>query len=141
VEVDPLDKPKGDGGGENKSEILYSKVFVVFLLRLFISFFRRRKKMVLKVEKTERNISRCLCLSCPSYSMMCRLKNFHENKNKSDASLKARTHYEKMFCAFEKSNCIHANKGCLCGDCANFKEYGLENCTYCTHTGGGACEC
>lgn len=96
--------------------------------------------MISRVEKTKRNISRCLCLNCPSYSMMCRLKNFNETKDKSDDALKAKNHYEKMFCAFEKSDCIHVSKGCLCNSCPNFKEYGLENCTYCTHT-GGACKC
>ena len=69
------------------------------------------------------------------------LKNYAENNNKPDEILKNKNHYEKMFCAFEKSNCIHANKGCLCRSCPNFKQYGLQNCTYCTHTCGGACEC
>ncbi len=96
--------------------------------------------MMKKVERTQQNIKRCLCLECPSYSMLCRLKNFEKNKNRTDEALQSHTHYEKMFCAFEKSNCIHANKGCLCRSCQNFKQYGLENCTYCTHTGGGACQ-
>ena len=97
--------------------------------------------MMPQVEKSKRNMERCLCLDCPSYSMLCRLKNYAENNDKPDEILKNKNHYEKMFCAFEKSNCIHANKGCLCRSCPNFKQYGLQNCTYCTHTGGGACEC
>ncbi len=89
------------------------------------------------VDKTETNISRCLCLSCPSYSTACKLKNAEHNKVRSTASLEAHNHYEKMFCAFEKSNCIHLDKGCICNQCLNFKEYNLQKCTYCLHTGGG----
>ncbi|MBQ7660362.1 MAG: DUF2769 domain-containing protein [Alphaproteobacteria bacterium] len=89
-----------------------------------------------KVEKTQENISRCICLNCPSYTSVCRAKNAPFATNQSTQNLKARTHYEKMFCAFEKSNCIHLNKGCICERCANFKDYELTNCTYCIHTGG-----
>ncbi|MBR2299880.1 MAG: DUF2769 domain-containing protein [Alphaproteobacteria bacterium] len=89
-----------------------------------------------KVEKTEQNIERCLCLNCPSYSSSCKIKNAHQTTNQPSADLLWRTHYEKMFCAFEKSNCIHADKGCICDKCANFRDYNLKNCTYCIHTGG-----
>ena len=93
--------------------------------------------MVTFVNKTQKNIERCLCLSCPSYSTSCKIKNAFQNQSRATTSLENRTHYEKMFCAFEKSNCIHLDKGCLCNKCLNFKEYNLSNCTYCLHTGGG----
>ena len=92
--------------------------------------------MISKVEKTQQNIERCLCLNCPSYSTICKLKNADQTGNRPTKSLEDRSHYEKMFCAFEKSNCIHLNKGCICDKCANFKKYNLEKCTYCIHTGG-----
>ncbi len=93
--------------------------------------------MTVFVDKTENNIKRCLCLNCPSYSTTCKLKNATQSASRATQNLKNRTHYEKMFCAFEKSNCIHLDRGCLCNECMNFKEYNLENCTYCLHTGGG----
>ena len=92
------------------------------------------------VDKTQENVSRCLCLSCPSYSTTCKLKNADQNIARPTPTLENRTHYEKMFCAFEKSNCIHLDRGCICHQCLNFKEYNLRNCTYCIHT-GGAKEC
>ncbi len=91
---------------------------------------------MLKVDKTNENISRCICLNCPSYSTTCKLKNAPFAANLPTKNLAGRTHFEKMFCAFEKSNCIHMNKGCICEECANYKEYNLQNCTYCIHTGG-----
>ena len=92
--------------------------------------------MFQKVEKTQQNIERCLCLTCPSYATTCKIKNIFKTANKPSENLKERTHYEKMFCAFEKSNCIHLDKGCICHQCANFKDYNLQKCTYCIHTGG-----
>lgn len=89
-----------------------------------------------KIAKTELNASRCMCLNCPSYSTLCKIKNKEQNITRATEHLKERTHYEKMFCAFEKSNCIHLNKGCICEECANFKAYHLDKNTYCLHTGG-----
>ena len=45
-------------------------------------------------------------------------------------------HLELMFCAFEKSNCIHENRGCLCEKCPVHKKYALNNEDYCLNTGG-----
>lgn len=92
--------------------------------------------MTNKIEKTELNASRCMCLSCPSYTTFCKIKNADQNTTRSTEHLSERGHYEKMFCAFEKSNCIHLNKGCVCEQCANFKKYNLNRNTYCLHTGG-----
>lgn len=92
--------------------------------------------MLSKVAKTQKNIARCLCLNCPSYSSVCKIKNAHQNNNLETETLEKKTHYEKMFCAFEKSNCIHFNRGCLCEQCLNFHDYNLDKCEYCRHTGG-----
>ena len=96
----------------------------------------RKRKMIGKIDKTELNVSRCMCLECPSYSTLCKIKNVSQNATRKTENLINRTHYEKMFCAFEKSNCIHLNKGCICENCPNFKAYNLEKNTYCLHTGG-----
>ena len=88
------------------------------------------------IDKTERNASRCMCLTCPSYSTICKIKNADQNKTEPTVTLCEKTHYEKMFCAFEKSNCIHLNKGCVCSKCPNFLQYNLKKETYCLHTGG-----
>jgi hypothetical protein len=45
-------------------------------------------------------------------------------------------HMENMFCAFGKSNCIDAEKGCVCPDCQVHAEYNLQNVYYCLKTGG-----
>lgn len=90
----------------------------------------------MRIEKTEENASRCICLYCPSYSTVCKLKNEPQNITRSTSSLEAHTHYEKLFCAYEKSNCIHIDRGCLCEKCYNYKKYGLRKCDFCLHTGG-----
>lgn len=88
------------------------------------------------VDKTEENISRCLCMNCPSYTKTCQYKNAPENMDQSTKNLEERTHYEKMFCAFEKSNCIHCDRGCICDQCLVHKQYNLHNHEYCLRTGG-----
>ena len=57
----------------------------------------------MQVEKTKENICNCLCMMCPSYEKICKLKNQDENKNISTKDLQNKTHYEKMFCAFENN--------------------------------------
>ncbi len=89
--------------------------------------------MVRKVEKTELNASRCICLDCPSYTTGCKIKNIMQTNTRSTGVLQNKTHYEKMFCAFEKSNCIHLNKGCLCENCTNYHDYDLKRQNWCLH--------
>jgi hypothetical protein len=45
-------------------------------------------------------------------------------------------HLENMLCAFEKSNCIDKEQGCVCPDCQVHKEYDLQEVYYCLTTGG-----
>jgi hypothetical protein len=87
------------------------------------------------IEKNLENLNACQCLNCPSYTQSCKLKNKEDLEKRLD-NLSAVTHFEKMFCAFEKSHCIHENFGCKCTQCAVHKKYALNNEDYCLHTGG-----
>jgi len=89
----------------------------------------------MRVEKTINNAQECLCLSCPSYTKTCKLKNnMHTNEDVLNKQNDA--HWELLFCAFEKSNCIHENRGCMCQTCPVHKKYALNNEDYCLHNGG-----
>jgi hypothetical protein len=48
-------------------------------------------------------------------------------------------HFEKMFCAFGKSNCISENKGCMCEQCDVYYENNLDKEDYCLADGGVDC--
>ena len=90
----------------------------------------------MQVEKTQDNICNCLCMMCPSYEKICKFSNQKDNKDISTQKLQEKTHYEKLFCAFEKSNCIHFNRGCLCEKCEVYRKYSLHKREYCLVTGG-----
>lgn len=89
----------------------------------------------MKVDKTTENARNCMCLTCPSYTKTCKIKNI-PNLTKNIIDVDETQHLEIMFCAFEKSNCIHEHKGCLCSDCPVHKKYNLNNEDYCLNTGG-----
>ncbi|MBQ7304399.1 MAG: DUF2769 domain-containing protein [Alphaproteobacteria bacterium] len=89
-----------------------------------------------QVPKTYENMCSCICMMCPSYEKVCKLKNINQSQDISTQNLQNMTHYEKMFCAFEKSNCIHFDKGCICQRCEVFKKYGLKRKEFCLKTGG-----
>jgi len=89
----------------------------------------------MRVEKTIENAKNCLCLKCPSYTTFCK----HHNKLNeliNEKNLADKSHFEMMFCAFEKSACIHENNGCLCLKCPVHKKYELNNEDYCLNNGG-----
>ena len=87
------------------------------------------------VDKTKDNAQMCQCLKCPSYTKTCKMKN--NMHMVQDVYAKTNDeHWELMFCAFEKSNCIHENRGCMCQGCPVHKKYALNNEDYCLHTGG-----
>ena len=90
----------------------------------------------MQVARTRENLRKCKCMYCPSYTTECRLKNLPGNLVHLMEDLKEADHFEGMFCAFEKSNCIHKDKGCLCETCPIHDEYQLNNNDYCLHTGG-----
>ncbi len=86
----------------------------------------------MRVDKTTENALACKCLSCPSYTTTCKLKNGDEIPQ----DISKLHHLERMFCAFDKSNCIHENRGCLCEGCPVHTKYALNNEDYCLSTGG-----
>ncbi len=88
------------------------------------------------VDKTKENIDKCRCMDCPTYSEQCKLRNSIENMLKLMGNYQKTNHFEKMFCAYEKSNCIYQNNGCLCATCDIYKKYNLKKEDFCTHTGG-----
>jgi len=89
----------------------------------------------MRVEKTLDNAQKCLCLTCPSYTTTCKFKNdMHTNQDVLKKEIDE--HWELLFCAIEKSNCIHENRGCHCQTCPVHKKYALNNEDYCLHTGG-----
>jgi aldose sugar dehydrogenase len=63
----------------------------------------------------EKNSNRCLCSGCPTYnSSPC-----PKEKN------------EWIFCSIGLSDCELEQKGCICGDCQNFKDYSLKVGYFC----------
>lgn len=84
------------------------------------------------VEKTKENLKKCICMKCPSYSLLCKVKSMPTNMMammKSDLSKVE--HMEGMFCAFGKSTCINVGKGCICEDCDVYKENKLKGNYFC----------
>lgn len=75
-------------------------------------------------------------MQCPSYTLGCKIKSVPENLFKLMENLDEVEHYESMFCAFEKSNCIEEDRGCLCDGCPVHAEYNLNREEYCLKTGG-----
>lgn len=89
------------------------------------------------VEKSKENMSKCMCIKCPSYSFACKVKaipNTMMNMVKGD--IDKVEHMEGLFCAFEKSKCIDEEKGCMCAECEVYKENNLTNMYYCIETNG-----
>lgn len=87
------------------------------------------------VEKSLDNLKKCICRKCPSYTLECKIKEMphnlwelavhHSDLNKID-------HFEGMYCAFGKSECIHEPKGCICKECELAKQYELTEEYFCT---------
>ena len=67
------------------------------------------------VELNEKNVNRCLCPGCPTY-------NSDPCPNKKD---------ERIYCSIGLTDCKLKQKGCICPDCQNFKEYGLKVGYFC----------
>lgn len=91
------------------------------------------------VDRTEENLRKCLCADCPSYIVSCKMKNYPINVAKRIKGIESAEHYEKMFCSFGKSNCIHEDRGCLCDRCEVFVENDLDKEEYCLIDGGLDC--
>lgn len=89
------------------------------------------------VDRTKENLKKCKCLSCPSYSLTCKIKEMpHNIMAMVKDGLEKTEHLEGMFCAYEKSECIEEKQGCSCPECALRKEYELDHNYFCLSTGG-----
>ncbi len=90
-----------------------------------------------KVPKTRENLKRCICKDCPSYTFACKMMGVPGDiillfSTMDDEKL----HAETMFCAYEKSQCINEEKGCLCPECEVSQDHELGKVYFCTETDG-----
>lgn len=88
------------------------------------------------VEKTKSNLIACKCFACPSYEFACKVESMPSNVLLLIGNMDKKPHAEKLFCAYEKSECIKEEKGCVCPSCEVKEKYGLENVYYCLADGG-----
>ena len=58
------------------------------------------------VEKSKKNLSKCICMKCPSYGFACKVKSMPNNAILMMGDSTKKIHAEAMFCAYEKSTCI-----------------------------------
>lgn len=91
---------------------------------------------MVNVPKTKKNLLKCRCMVCPSYTFSCKMKSMPGNTILILSDMDKKIHAETMFCAYETSNCIEAEKGCICAACEVYKEYQLEKIYFCTTEGG-----
>jgi hypothetical protein len=91
----------------------------------------------IKVDKTKTNVKNCICTACPSFGFACQMKAKPKNTMEMmKHDIFHVDHMEILFCAFDKSNCIDAPKGCVCPDCPVHSEYKLDKMYYCLANGG-----
>ncbi|HWQ88363.1 MAG TPA: DUF2769 domain-containing protein [Desulfitobacteriaceae bacterium] len=88
-----------------------------------------------EVPKTKENLKKCICLTCPSYTITCEMMAMPGNMILKIGNME-KIHAEIMFCAYEKSHCIDKEKSCMCSNCEVHKEYQLPKIYYCMATGG-----
>ena len=89
-----------------------------------------------QVEKTKKNLLKCKCKSCPSYTFTCKLLGMPGNMILLMGSMDKKVEAETLFCAYAKSQCITEAKGCNCPGCDVYEEYNLDNTYYCLEAGG-----
>ncbi|MCL2673539.1 MAG: DUF2769 domain-containing protein [Alphaproteobacteria bacterium] len=81
-----------------------------------------------KVKKSEKNVSMCKCMECPTYTKECKAKFMAQ---KSQGVSEKSNGMEDLYCAFGRSGLIKENKGCLCGTCPVRDMYTLSGGAYC----------
>lgn len=87
----------------------------------------------MKVEKSKENLKMCICMKCPSYSLKCKVKSMPGNILHYVEGLEKQEHFESLFCAFDKSDCITENNGCVCPECKVAEKNDLKNIGFCFH--------
>ena len=65
------------------------------------------------VPDTQENMTKCLCVKCPTYNMCMKDK------------------MERLFCSKGKSTCVLREMGCICTQCPLWREYNLSALYYC----------
>ncbi len=85
------------------------------------------------VAKTRENLKKCKCMSCPSYTLGCKMKAIPKMMigMMTGADISKKEHIEGLFCAFEQSNCIKEKKGCVCLTCPVAVENSLTKQYFC----------
>ncbi len=89
-----------------------------------------------QVARSKENLGKCMCMKCPTYTFMCKMRNMPGNMMAMMGDLEKKEHVEAMYCAFEQSRCMDEEKGCICEECLVHKENGLDKAYYCMATGG-----
>jgi len=85
----------------------------------------------MSVEKNKENLKMCKCIKCPSYTTVCKIKEMPHNIVEIAKGIDKAKHFEGMFCAFGKSDCIKQKKECICSTCGVEKKYHLTGGMYC----------
>jgi hypothetical protein len=75
----------------------------------------QRQQKSPRVALDEKNAGRCLCPGCPTY----RTSPCPGEKD------------EKIFCSIGLTECKLEQRGCICWDCQNFKEFDLKVGYFC----------
>lgn len=83
------------------------------------------------VARTRENLGKCMCMKCPTYTFMCKIRNMPGNIMAMMRDIGKVDHMEAMFCAFGDSKCIADEKGCICATCAVYTENNLDKMYYC----------
>jgi hypothetical protein len=73
----------------------------------------QKEAVRVKPEDREENAGRCLCPGCPTHDDCMTGKG------------------EKLYCSRGKTQCELSAKGCLCGECPVWSEYGLDSHYFC----------
>lgn len=91
-----------------------------------------------EVAKSRDNLKKCKCMSCPSYTLGCKMKAMPGMMlgMMTGSDISKKEHLEGLFCAFEPSKCIKDKKGCVCLTCPVATENQLAKQYYCTAEGG-----
>lgn len=89
-----------------------------------------------QVSRIKENLKKCQCMKCPSYSLGCKMKNMPKNMMVMMKGVEKAESMEGFFCAFSKSKCISAEKGCICAGCKVYQENNLDRLYYCIADGG-----